>query len=101
MSKFAADMGNAKALFAEAVTTLVTEFKERPVDERNTAIKALCDEYVQDMNEAPPAPQLERLANLILREELTAMHKPDVEYPLQSASQDKLRTDRQRQYIER
>lgn len=69
------------ALFADKVST-----RQQRVD----AVQRLTDAYIEHAGERPDVIQLDRLATLILREELTDSHPDKMsrnEYPLLSSTQ--------------
>lgn len=101
MGVFAENPGSAKEMFAATATELILALADAPVSERIKAVDQLTEMYLADMGEAPPGIQLERLANLILRDELAAMKKPGSEYPVMSQWQDERRERRQTKFVER
>jgi len=83
-----------KAEFERAVNEIIDKNIEDRT-ERIRAIDALIDEYVDAIGSAPDPKQLERLADYILREELTDSSKDKVsreEYPILSEWQLARRT---------
>ncbi|QUW39299.1 hypothetical protein [Bacillus cereus] len=88
--------GNYKAQFETYVNTLITSIRESgssAISNRNVRakeIKWLSDAYVEAVGERPEPKQLERLADLLLYEELHDTH-PDkmslAEYPIMSEHQ--------------
>lgn len=88
--------------YKTAFATAVTELIERQIPDRQArieAIDALINEYVEAVGERPDKRWLYRLANEILREELTDKH-PDkmarVEYPVMSDTQLERRREKTR-----
>jgi len=82
-----------KAAFSAAVTEMVSAVRSGAIPdrtERARAIEALTDEYVGATGQRPDAAELERLANVMLHEELTDS-RPDKmssdEYPIMSEFQ--------------
>ncbi|TKH55935.1 hypothetical protein FC677_16105 [Bacillus cereus] len=85
-----------KTQFETYVNTLITTHRESDFDAisnrdvRAKEIKSLTDAYVETVGERPEPKQLERLANLLLYEELHDTH-PDkmtlAEYPIMSDHQ--------------
>ncbi|MED3069286.1 hypothetical protein P4310_28005 [Bacillus thuringiensis] len=88
--------GDYKAQFETYVNTLITSLRESDSDAisnrdvRAKEIKSLTDAYVGTVGERPEPKQLERLADLMLYEELSNTH-PDkmtlAEYPIMSDHQ--------------
>lgn len=83
-------MENYKWAFHEVITEL-TEANIEDRGERMAAVEALTDSYIDANGERPDVDALERLTNLILREELTDMHPDKMtreEYPIMSVHQE-------------
>ncbi|MGH1326197.1 hypothetical protein [Bacillus pretiosus] len=88
--------GDYKTQFETYVSTLITSHRESDSeaisnrDVRAKEIKSLTDAYVEAVGERPEPKQLERLADLLLYEELRDTH-PDkmtlAEYPIMSDHQ--------------
>ncbi|MCU6709332.1 hypothetical protein M6D81_11500 [Paenibacillus sp. J5C_2022] len=78
-----------KDQFAAAVTELIAQGIDDRA-ERIEAVRTLTDKYISATGETPDTKQLERLADYILREELTSMDTHKVqheEYPFLSEHQ--------------
>ncbi|PFE80053.1 hypothetical protein CN333_00220 [Bacillus thuringiensis] len=97
MSQYTFDTnGDYKTQFETYVNTLITTHRESDSDEisnrdvRAKEIKSLTDAYVGMVGERPESKQLERLADLLLYEDLSNTH-PDkmtlAEYPIMSDHQ--------------
>lgn len=89
--------GDYKASFAKAVDDLIV--LDLPLDFRIGHIDLLIEAYFHQTGHKPDAYQLERLANYILKEDLTDPHPDKVtrtEYPILNEGQYKLRSDRER-----
>jgi hypothetical protein len=86
--------------FNDRVSALIDAVKDGAYtdrDERLTVISGLIDEYVKATGETPDSAQLERLADLCMREELTDMSTwkaRHAEYPVFSAWQLDVRSNR-------
>ncbi|WP_434750236.1 hypothetical protein [Paenibacillus amylolyticus] len=83
-------MENYKWAFHEVITEL-SEANIEDRGERMAAVEALTDSYIDANGERPDVDALERLTNLILREELTDMHPDKMtreEYPIMSLHQE-------------
>ena len=75
--------------FILAVNELVSKAPEYTREQRITLVEKLTDAYVDRVGERPDPSQLHRLADVILREELTDMHPDKMtinEYPIMSDS---------------
>ncbi|MDQ0174399.1 hypothetical protein [Bacillus chungangensis] len=90
--------------YTEDFQRYVDELYENPIADRQKRIETvdqLINDYVQATGKRPAGAQLDRLATLILREELTDMH-PDkmsrAEYPLLSPSQQGRRHSGERSF---
>ncbi|OUA56835.1 hypothetical protein [Bacillus thuringiensis] len=88
--------GDYKTQFETYVNTLITSLRESDFDvisNRDVCakeIKSLIDAYVGTVGERPEPKQLERLANLLLYEELNDTHPDKItlaEYPIMSDHQ--------------
>ncbi|HDR7992626.1 hypothetical protein COK77_08075 [Bacillus cereus] len=88
--------GDYKTQFETYVNTLITSLRESDSgaisnrDVRAKEIKSLTDAYVEAVGERPEPKQLERLADLLLYEELHDTHPDKMtleEYPIMSETQ--------------
>lgn len=89
--------GDFKTAFMEDVSELVNDVN-LPVRWRIKAVDDLIEAYVQQTDERPDAAQLHRLADYILRDELSDPHPDKVsntEFPILSTGQIKLRHGRE------
>lgn len=90
-------MKDYKTAFIAAVDDLIAEEIEDRQD-RGRAIEALTDAYIDSVGERPVPEQLDRLADYLLREELTDDHPDKMtrnEYPIMSRVQEERRRDRE------
>ncbi|MGX5702369.1 hypothetical protein [Bacillus cereus] len=88
--------GDYKTQFETYITTLITSLRESDFsaisdrDVRAEEIKSLTDAFVETVGERPDPKQLERLADLLLYEELSDTHPDKMtreEYPIMSEHQ--------------
>lgn len=89
--------GDYKAAFIEDVNELLNDV-QLPVRWRNKAADDLIESYVIQTDERPDAMQLSRLADYILRDDLSDPHPDKVsntEFPILSQGQIKLRHGRE------
>lgn len=87
---------NYKATFAQEVEKILAVYMELP--ERMKMIDDLLVAYVKQTGEVPDATQINRLADVILREDLRNRHPDKVtntEFPFLSGGQQKLRDRRE------
>lgn len=63
---FSREPAKAKERFSEIVTAIVRQDR-LDAEKRNKIVEALCNAYISQMGEPPPANELERLANYILK----------------------------------
>lgn len=68
--------GDFKGKLHDIITDNTELMKETPREERMKAMDELIDDYVEQTGERPDGSTLERLANLVLHEELSDSH-PD------------------------
>lgn len=94
--------GDYKKKFERTVSRLLKLFDENgsppPLEIRKNIIEALCDAYIEQVEERPDGVQIQRLANWLLYEELTDS-RPDkvtlTEYPVLTKRQLKTRYNRE------
>ncbi|MEM5645613.1 hypothetical protein AAHH72_12415 [Bacillus cereus] len=98
--------GDYKTQFETYITTLITSLRESDFstisnrDVRAKEIKSLTDAFVETVGERPDPKQLERLADLLLYEELHDTDRMKVrnnEYPIMSGTQIQRRQEGTRQ----
>ncbi len=86
---------NYKSRMEEYVQQLEQSVGEVPRDARMQMVEDLTDAYVEQTGKTPDGPLLERLANVILHEELSDSHPDKMtleEYPIMSERMYKVRT---------
>lgn len=79
-----------KGLLNGIIDDLFTKVKRRPIEETIEAVRDVTDAYVEEVGERPGITELDRMATLILNEQITDPHPDKMtreEYPIESGTQ--------------
>ena len=90
--------GNYKTKLHEVINALYAKVKTRPMQETIDDVRLLTDAYIEETGERPEVIALERMATLILNEEITDKNEHKMshnEYPIMSDTQQDYRYDRE------
>jgi hypothetical protein len=80
--------------FEDIVSKVVSEYKDKTIEEVNVIVEKICEAYVLERGKKPDSYQLTLLANLILKDDLSNNTSNKIrkeEYPFHSDSQKKRR----------
>lgn len=79
-----------KGLLSEIIDDLFSKVKRRPIEETIEDVREVTDAYIAEVGEKPGVAELDRMATLILNEQITDPHPDKMtrdEYPIMSDSQ--------------
>lgn len=85
-----------KGLLNGIIDDLFSKVKRRPIEETIEDVRKVTDAYVEEVGERPGVTELDRMATLILNEEITdpsRMKMRDNEYPIMSDTQEARRKE--------